>query len=86
MMYLIEKIQETFPQMRSFFTKEQWDAFLSCSFEELYAYHFSLGMWVRNELLNEGSELEKAFRKSGIVQKDDMSTLMIQLLYIAYKE
>ncbi len=85
-MYLIGEIQKTFPQMRSFFTQEQWDAFLACSFETLYAYHFSLGMRIRNELLNEGSELEKAFAKSGIVQKDDMSTLMIQLLYIAHKE
>ncbi len=86
MMYLLQEMQAVFPQMRAFFTQEQWEKFLACPFDELHIYHFSLGTWVRNNLLAEGSTLESAFRAVDILQKDDMSLLMMQLLYIAYKE
>lgn len=86
MMCLIEEIQKVFPQMRAFFTQKQWEIFLACPFEELHIYHFSLGTWIRNTLLVEGGILKDAFCAVNILQKDDMSTLMIQLLYIRYKE
>ncbi len=86
MMYLLHEIQKVFPKMRAFFTQEQWEKFLACPFDELDIYHFSLGTWVRNHLLTEGSTLETAFRAVDILQKDDMSLLMMQLLYVAYKE
>lgn len=82
MMYLIQEMQKVFPKMRAFFTQEQWEKFLTCPFEALHTYHFSLGTFIRNRLLQEGCTLQKAFYAVGIFQKDDMSALMIQLLYV----
>ena len=57
----------------------------SCSYYKLYNYHFGLGLWIRNTLLKPDSSLFKLFRKLGVFQKDDMSTLLIEWLFLYLK-
>lgn len=47
----------------------------------LSQYHFSLGLYIRNEFLLPDTLLYKAFRQNGIKHTDDMSILILHELY-----
>ena len=46
---------------------------------ELSEYHFGLGLYLRNNVLTDGSDIYLMFRKAGIIERDDMSSVMIRL-------
>jgi len=46
---------------------------------ELSEYHMGLGMFLRNNVLIDGSDILLRFREAGITERDDMSSVMIRL-------
>lgn len=55
------------------------DGFKSKSSDELSEYHFGLGLYLRNNVLTDGSDIFLMFREVGITERDDMSSVMIRL-------
>lgn len=53
-----------------------------CDFLNLYKYHFGYGLWIRNNFLYKKTNVLNFFNNIGITDIDDISTLIIQLLYI----
>ena len=56
--------------------------FISKSYSLITQYHFSIGMLIRNNFLNDDTPLYSLFKKSGIDNPDDMSDLILHLFYI----
>jgi len=46
---------------------------------ELSEYHLGLGLYLRNNILKDGSPLYEKFMKQGINHPDDMSTVIIRI-------
>lgn len=46
---------------------------------ELNEYHFGLGLYLRNNILKDGSALVEKFNERGIKVRDDMSTVIIRI-------
>lgn len=83
---LTEEIEKNFGKIERLFSETALERFCACEYGELDRYHFSLGCWIRNNLLNKG-ELPRLFTADGICHRDDRSMLMIRLfdLYIHEK-
>lgn len=82
---LTEEIKNSFLIIEEQFNKDNLAAFIECDYCDLCNYHFSLGLWIRNNLLTENSQLLKAFEENGIIRLDDISTLIIELFYLHMK-
>ena len=54
--------------------------------DKLHEYHFRLGMFLRNNVLTEDSELYKKFQAIGVKERDDMSSIIIQLWHTALQQ
>ena len=63
------------------FNNQTLEEFLNCDYDQLYLYHFTLGIRIRNDILKKNSILYNLFYEQGVTCKDDMSFLMIQLFY-----
>lgn len=50
-------------------------------YSRLISYHFSVGMFIRTNLLND-TTLYKLLKSKGMENKDDMSFLILQLFYL----
>lgn len=61
--------------------KKKVNEFLSNGFKGVFKYHLSMGLWLRNTVLFDGSDVYEEFVKHGIDNKDDMSFLYLQLFY-----
>ena len=76
-------VLEAFEKIEAFLAPKGIKAFQELEYEDLYQCHFSpLGLWIRNHLLKSSDALYQMFHQAGLIQKDDMSTLLIQLFYI----
>ena len=74
-----EETEKSFPNLEKLFTAEELAEFISTPISDLYLYHFSLGMWIRNNLLYpEGSCLCDLLLENGIEHPDDMSFFIIK--------
>jgi len=51
--------------------------------DELYEYSFGLGLFLRNNILTEESEIYKIFKENGIHGRDDMSSVIISTWHTA---
>ena len=47
---------------------------------ELSDFHFGLGVWIRNNILTNDSAVYRIFVENGIIEKDDMSAILIREL------
>jgi len=54
------------------------DQLINTEENELYIFHFGFGMWLRNNILTEGSDIRRLFVENGVVHKDDMSSILIR--------
>lgn len=77
---LYAEIKKSFSEIEMLFDKVQ--LYNLCGYDKLCDCHFGLGTWIRNNLLDESSNLYSLFLKGGVMQKDDMSGLIIRLFYI----
>lgn len=64
---------------------EDQNALVHTHYNELDQYHFGLGTWMRNQLLKDESGLYQLMKNAGIKQTDEMSYLLIRLLYLHLK-
>ena len=58
---------------------------LKHSFTDLYKCHYNYGMWIRNNYLYNNYKVYNFFNNIGITDMDEISMLLIQLLYIDLK-
>ena len=81
-MGLYEEIEKIFHAIEKDISKENLKEFKNTSLGNLYLYHFSLGMWIRNNFLHpKNRTLHNLFMKNGIFNEDDMSSIIIQLFH-----
>lgn len=85
-MGLSGEIEKSFPQIEKLFDETEVKKFIKCNYKNLYIYHFSLGMWIRNNILQKNNDLTQLFIQAGITHIDDMSELMIKQFYIYMKD
>ena len=81
-MLFTEVLQDCFLQLEKVIPKPLQHQFISKPHSMLAQYHFSIGMLIRNTLLNEDSRLYSILSNSGIDNPDDMSDLILHLFYI----
>ena len=87
-MELYKEIEKTFTAIEAAFPKEELLNFKDTPTGDLCLYHFSLGVWIRNNLLHQKeSILYGLFRENNIKHPVDMSHFIITLFhrYIMYK-
>ncbi|MBQ8869581.1 MAG: hypothetical protein IJ027_07755 [Oscillospiraceae bacterium] len=84
-MDLLSEIKNVFPILERLFSPKELKNFISTKYIDLDKYHFSFGLWIRNNILKEGSSLERLFVKAGVLSKDDMSAFIIQSFYLYQK-
>ncbi len=85
-MDILDDIKKEFPAIEERFTEETIQQLIECDYENLYIYHFGVGIWIRNCILTDKSKLFKSFKLQGIANLDDMSMLMIQLFYFYIRD
>ena len=81
-MPLYREMQKSFAKMEKHLSPCELQLFLGCPFAQLEQYHFGLGTWVRTCLLEETQPLYQYFVQSGVLQKDDMSALLLRAFYM----
>jgi len=60
-----------------YFDRRSLEKFRSCKESELNAYHFTLGVYIRNSLLDENGELYRLFIENGIKDKDSIKRVLL---------
>ena len=80
-MKLYEEIEHDLQIMENLFDVDDLLEFKNTLLGDLDIYHFSLGIWIRNNLLTEKRALYKLFIENNIPHKDDISSLMIKLFH-----
>ena len=81
-MELYKEIEKSFSYIEKLFSDDELAAFISTRIFDLYKYHFSLGLMIRNDLLHpDGSRLKELFFENGIEHSDDMSSMIIKLFH-----
>lgn len=84
-MDLYTELLKTFCAIETYFSDEFLFRFKRQDYAILAFHHFGLGLWIRNNLLDEGGELYKLLKSAGLPEKDSMSSLIIKLFYIHLK-
>ncbi len=82
---LIAKIENIFVEVEKSFTDLDISIFSKTDFSDLFRYHFSFGVFIRNKFLYANSDLKAEFESIGIKNCDDMSAFIIELFYIHCK-
>ena len=85
-MNLLQEIENLFPTIESMFDTESIAQFTNISYSELFEYHFSLGVFIRNNILVENTSIVLQFKSVNVTDKDDMSSLIVSLFYIHIQE
>ena len=65
-------------QLEKEMNRETQALFMECPFSELWKYHLTLGLWMRNRYLNEQSYLYRALLILGKNTKDEMSMYLLE--------
>lgn len=78
-MNLYEEIERSFPLIEKQFTEEDLLKFKKQPVSNLCNYHFGLGTWIRENLLNpDNTNLYNLFLELGVKGTDDMSDYIIK--------
>ena len=79
---LYEEIKKNFPEIEKLFTQKELAEFKNSVKDDLCLYHFGLGTWLRNNLLQpENNKLYLLFIQNGVTNPDDMSEFIINEFY-----
>lgn len=81
-MKITREIENCFPILEKQFGKQAIKELINCEFSNLSWYHFGLGTWIREHLLNENQLLFQMLTQSGIRHKDEMSWFILQMFYL----
>ena len=74
---IVKAIQEIIPLLKPELVLELSNIGVS----DLSIFHFSLGLWIRNNVLTDESDIYKMFIQNGVSDKDDMSVIIVFELY-----
>ena len=81
-MTLYKEIENSFPMIESLLSEEDLLEFKESPIKDLLFYHFGLGTWIRNNLLNTKENcLNSLFLENGVEDLDDMSFYIIMLFH-----
>gem|GEM_PF-995351 len=81
-MKLFEEIKKHFPTLEKRFHPKDLVDFQNTTRADLILYHFTLGLWIRNQLLHPaGSTLFTLFTEYGFTHTDDMSHFIICIFH-----
>ena len=76
--YIPKDLDDCFAELKRIVPKDQIDKMKNGTEDDMSKYHFSLGMWLRNNWgLRKGSQLSKWFNEKGIGHPDDMSGIIL---------
>lgn len=75
------EISKTFPKITQIMSEKYLIEFIQAPITQLNIYHFGLGLWIRNNLLQPESKLYQEFVNNGFIFTDDMSTMIIIMLH-----
>lgn len=84
-MELFQELQKSFSKIERSLSPEALDELIHISYDELTLCHFSFGLWIRNQLLTEKSNLWCCFMDGGVYDLDDMSDFVMKAFYIYIK-
>lgn len=74
-----------FNEIEKQFSQSDLIVFISEDYNNLYDYHFGLGTWIRNNILNDNKKIMSYFYSIDISDKDFISNLFIKLFFIHIK-
>ena len=84
-MKFYRELEKSFSEIEKIFDEISMFNFINSNYNDLCLYHFGLGTFIRNNILQEKSEIYKIFLQSGIKDKDEISSIIIKLFYF-YKK
>ncbi len=67
-------------QLEKEMTQEARELFIETQFSDLWQYHYTIGMWIRNHHLDEKGYLYRALLILGKKSKDDMSMFLLEFI------
>lgn len=77
-----ETLEECYSKLDSVLSESEKKVLKDSSKEQLASYHFSLGLWIRNNWIRPtDSRIAKVFLDKGIPHPDDMSKMIIEGYY-----
>ncbi len=85
-MKINEYLEQAYQEIEKALSKKDLKELQLCPYNELISYHFGLGMWIRNTLLQEEAPLFQAFIDCNVLQKDDMSDFLLKSFYLYLQE
>lgn len=74
-----------FNEIEKQFSQSDLLVFISEDYNNLYDYHFGLGTWIRNNILNDNKKIMSYFYSIDISDKDFISNLFIKTIFYSYK-
>ena len=75
------KLLEEFKKIEEKISEEVRNEFKNCKYDELSQYHFSIGLYIRNNILFKKGKIYSGLEKIGY-SYDEMSVFLIKLLYL----
>ncbi|MCL2024009.1 MAG: hypothetical protein FWG82_06540 [Oscillospiraceae bacterium] len=78
-MLLQKEIEKIFPQLETIFSETALNSFAETDSSKLCQFHFSIGLWIRNNLLRgEENSLRAAFARYDVSDDDEMSYVVLK--------
>lgn len=84
-MNIYEELQKVCKILEKEMDSKTKSNFKNTDFSDLINYHFSLGIWIRNNILTENSAILDYFKGVDMENLDEISFFIIQNLYIYLK-
>lgn len=81
-MKICDEIENHFEKIYKYFDSDSIVVFLSSGYSSICKFNLTVGEKIREDLLQDESELYLLFCSGGIIEKEDMSELMLRLFYI----
>lgn len=79
---LYKEYKKTFSKIEKHLTHHDLVKFMKCDYNRLFLYHFGLGTWIRNDLLQKNQKIYRLFIKAGVFHPDDMSSILTDQFYL----
>ncbi len=80
-MHISTELKKVFDYIILNVGKENLKEFIHCNHNELEDYHFSMGLWFRNNVIDINKPITDFFNELNITNKDDISHLLILLFW-----
>lgn len=78
----VNEFEKAFAQIQNAFDENTLKEFYDSKYEDLYQYHFVLGVWLRNTILHKDTMIYNTLLRAGISRSDDMSSFLIRVFYV----